>query len=91
MTSDLAENVRPVTASAAANLLGRATATMRKWAERYGARQLGKEGRVVWYDFNDLAVIEREIRHGHKIPPTWEERAAIRPRCPLSTGTTAAA
>jgi hypothetical protein len=74
---------RPITVYDAAPLLDRAPSTLHVWAVRYGARKLGKQGRRVYYDFHDLAVIEREIRHGHVVPATPEERAAVRRRCPL--------
>jgi hypothetical protein len=39
----------------------------------------------VYYDFADLAVIHRELQHGHPVPGTPEERAAISLRCPLKS------
>lgn len=75
--------VEPVTAVQAAKRLGRASATIRCWAIRHNARQLRKLGRAMYYDYRDLAVIEREIRHGHPVPATPEERAAISQCCPL--------
>lgn len=77
------ETVRPVTAIQAAKQLGKAPATIRCWAVRYNARQLRRVGRAMYYDLADLAVIERELRHGHPVPATPEERAAISQRCPL--------
>jgi hypothetical protein len=77
------EAVRPVTVYDAAVILGRAPSTIHLWAIRYGTPKLGKVGRKVYYDLNDLAVIERETTHGHPVPATPEERAAIRAICPL--------
>lgn len=82
-----ADNPCPVTAYEAAERLDRAPPTIHLWAIRYAARQLGKIDRKVYYDFNDLAVIEREIRHGHPVPATPGERAGIRSRCPLQAAT----
>lgn len=77
------EDVEPVTAVEAADRLDRAASTIRCWALRYNARQLRKIGKRVYYDFADLAVIEREIRHGHEVPSTPEARAEIADVCPL--------
>jgi hypothetical protein len=74
--------VEPVTAKQAGERLGKAPSTIRCWALRYGAVQLKKIGRVVYYDFADLAVIYREVKHGHPVPATPQERAEIRLRCP---------
>lgn len=76
------DDVKPVTAYEAAGRLDKAASTIHLWAIRYGARKLGKEGRKVYYDLNDLRVIEREIRHNHRIPPTPEARAEIADACP---------
>ena len=86
----LEETVEPVTAVEAADRLDRAPSTIRCWALRYSARQLRKIGKRVYYDFADLAVIHRELKHGHPIPETPEERAAISARCPLKSATTRA-
>lgn len=75
--------VDPVTAYDAAGRLDKAASTIHLWAIRYGARKLGKEGRKMYYDLNDLRVIEREIRHGHQVPATPESRAEIAAVCPL--------
>lgn len=83
----LEESVEPVTAVEAADRLDRAPSTIRCWALRYGARQLRKIGKRVYYDFADLAVIHRELKHGHPVPETPEERAAIAVRCPLKSDT----
>lgn len=82
--------VEPVTAVEAADRLDRAPSTIRCWALRYGARQLRKIGKRVYYDFADLAIIHRELKHGHPVPETPEERAAISARCPLKSDTTRA-
>lgn len=79
------DTVEPVTAVEAAERLDRAPSTIRCWALRYNARQLRKIGKRVYYDFADLAVIHRELQHGHPIPETPEERAAISVRCPLKS------
>jgi hypothetical protein len=80
-----AADVEPVTAYDAADRLDRAPSTIHLWALRYNARRIGKHGRRVYYDFADLAVIHRELKHGHPIPETPEERAAISARCPLKS------
>lgn len=80
MTED---DVEPVTVYDAAERLGKAPSTIHLWALRYNARRVGKHGRRVYFDFADLAVIEREIRHGHDVPPTPEARAEIADVCPL--------
>lgn len=67
----------PVTAADAARRLGRAPSTIHVWALRYNARQLGKIGRKVYYDYGDLALIERQIRRGQPVPPTPEDRARL--------------
>lgn len=73
----------PVTAADAGQRLGgRAASTIRWWAKRYNAVQIQRWGRAIYYDMNDLRVIEREIHHGHPVPATPEERAAIAHRCP---------
>lgn len=90
MTTD---EVEPVTAYDAAERLGKAPSTIHLWALRYKARRVGKHGRKVYFDFADLAVIDRELRHGHPVPASPEERTEIRLRCPLkdTPGLTAAA
>jgi hypothetical protein len=76
--------VQPITSPQAAERLDRAQGTIRYWVTHFAARRVGKVGKVMYYDFNDLAVIEREIRHGHPVPPTPELRAEIRSRCPIA-------
>ena len=83
MAPERDEGTRAVTAYEASETLDRAPSTIHLWAIRYGAVKLGKLDGKVYYDFADLAVIEREIRHGHPVPPTPELRAEIRSRCPL--------
>lgn len=74
----------PVTAYEAATALHRAPSTIHLWAVRYDARKFDKKvNRKRYYDMRDLRVIEREILHGHKVPATWQERAAISLSCPL--------
>jgi hypothetical protein len=77
------EELIPVNVAQAADRLDRAPGTIRCWASRYGARKLGRDGRNVVYDYSDLSVIDRELRHGHPVPPTPEERAAISGMCPI--------
>ena len=77
------DDVRPMTAYDAAPLLGRKPPTIHTWALRYAARKLGTEDGKTFYDFHDLVVIERELRHEHPVPATWQERSIIRARCPL--------
>lgn len=73
-----------ITVNAAANRLDRSPGTIHCWGTRYNARKMRLRGsRTVYYDYRDLAVIERELRHGHPVPATPEERAAISQRCPL--------
>lgn len=86
-----ADEVEPVTAYDAAERLGKASSTIHLWALRYNAKRLGKHGRKVYFDFADLAVIHRELKHGHPVPETPEERAAIAVRCPLKSDTARAA
>jgi hypothetical protein len=70
----------PITAQAAAKRLGKQPATIRKWAERYGARQLGRIERKVYYDYNDLSAIDAYLYEGEPVPATPEERAKRRDR-----------
>ena len=77
-----AGEVEPVTAYEAAERLDKAPPTIHLWALRYAARRLGKQGRKMYFDFADLAVIDREIRHGHAVPATWQARSAIAGCCP---------
>jgi hypothetical protein len=56
---------------------------VRCWAFRFNAARLGEHDGKVYYDYRDLAIIERELRHGHPVPATLEERSAISQRCPL--------
>jgi hypothetical protein len=78
------------TVAEAAEEFEKAPSTIRCWALRYGAVQLKKVGKRVYYDMTDLAVIDRELRHGHDVPATPEERDAIRMRCPLRAAEQAA-
>lgn len=80
--------LEPVTAEEAAERLRRSPSTIRYWVTHYDARRLGTHGRKMYYDYNDLMVIERELYHEHPIPATWQERAEIRTRCPLKTAET---
>lgn len=38
----------------------------------------------MFYDFKDILVIEREIRHRHPVPSTPQLRARISAACPLA-------
>lgn len=68
----------PATAKQAAARLGKEPATIRKWAQRYAARQLGRHGREQVYDFADLATIEACIHRGEPVPETVEARDETR-------------
>ncbi|MEV5589376.1 hypothetical protein AB0L05_27770 [Nonomuraea pusilla] len=68
----------PVTATAAAARLGKQPATIRKWAQRYGARQLGTQERRVYYCYADLATIDGCITRREPVPDTPEERDQLR-------------
>jgi hypothetical protein len=73
----------PVTAAEAAARLDRSVGTVYSWVTRHGARRLKRVNRKMYYDLNDLRVIEREIRHGHPVPASPEDRAEIAVSCPL--------
>ncbi|MEU7911346.1 hypothetical protein [Microbispora bryophytorum] len=68
----------PVTAKTAAARLGRTAVTIRQWARRYGARVVGRAGREVVYDFDDLATIEGCIWRCEQVPTTPAERDRLR-------------
>ncbi|MGR6921187.1 hypothetical protein ACU635_43685 [[Actinomadura] parvosata] len=70
--------VTPVTARQAAERLGREPCTIRKWAQRYRVRVLGRAGRETVYDYDDLATIEWCIWAGHDIPLTVDARDELR-------------
>lgn len=70
------------TTAEAASRLQKAAGTIASWGTRYHARKINIRG-VTYWDMHDLRVIEREIKHGHAVPASPEERAAIRFRCPL--------
>jgi hypothetical protein len=75
---------QPVTVYDAAPRLQCAPSTIHGWALRYNVEKLRhRDSRKTYYDYRDLAVIERELRHGHPIPKTPEGRAEISQRCPL--------
>ena len=71
------ERPQPVTYQRAAELLGRPQSTIRTWATRYNARRL-QIGRRVYLDYRDLATIEACLYRGDPVPPTPEERDALR-------------
>lgn len=68
----------PVTAQTAAARLRKQPGTIRQWAHRYAARQLGTVDRAVYYDYGDLAAIDGFIHRGEPVPATPELRAAHR-------------
>ncbi|MGP3914324.1 hypothetical protein [Nonomuraea sp. 10N515B] len=68
----------PVTAAEAAARLYKEPATIRKWAQRYAARELGRQERRTYYDWHDLATIDGCITRGEPVPPTPEERDQLR-------------
>lgn len=68
----------PIAAATAATRLGRSPITIRQWARRYAARQLGRAERRVYYDFNDLATIDACLHRGQRVPSTPEERDRLR-------------
>ncbi|MEV1003455.1 hypothetical protein [Nonomuraea sp. NPDC050202] len=67
-----------MTARQAAERMEREPCTIRKWASRYHARQLGRVGREVVYDYADLAFIEWCIWAGREVPATAEARDELR-------------
>lgn len=54
----------PVTVTEAARRLEKAPGTIYSWVTRYKARRLGTVNGVMYYDFYDLAKIERCMRRG---------------------------
>lgn len=68
----------PITAQAAAHLLGRQPVTIRQWARRYHARQLGTVDRAVYYDYNDLAAIDGYLHRAERVPATPDLRDTAR-------------
>ncbi|MFC7582459.1 hypothetical protein ACFQYP_00615 [Nonomuraea antimicrobica] len=70
--------MHPATARQAADRLDREPGTIRQWARRYQARVLGRAGREVIYDFDDLATIEGCIWRGELVPSAPEERDELR-------------
>ncbi|MEQ4717887.1 hypothetical protein [Nonomuraea sp. B19D2] len=70
--------MHPATARQAATRLDREAVTIRQWARRYSARVLGRAGREVVYDFDDLATIEGCIWRGDDVPLTPAARDELR-------------
>ncbi|WP_188188029.1 hypothetical protein [Nonomuraea sp. SYSU D8015] len=68
----------PVTATTAAKRLRRKPVTIRQWARRYAARQLGTIDRAVYYDWDDLATIDGCMARGEDVPATPEGRDRLR-------------
>lgn len=52
--------------------------TIRQWARRYQARQLGIIDRAVFYDYADLATIDGCMARGDEVPATPEDRDRLR-------------
>lgn len=76
---------QPISVYDAAPRLQCAPSTIHGWALRYNVKKFRLRGsRKVYYDYRDLAVIERELRHGRPVPVTPEERAAISQSSPLT-------
>ncbi|MCF6467367.1 hypothetical protein FAF44_02920 [Nonomuraea sp. MG754425] len=67
-----------MTARQAAERLEREPCTIRKWAQRYQARVLGRAGRETVFDFADLATIEWCIWASREVPATAEDRDELR-------------
>jgi len=67
----------PMTATAAAEALGRAPGTIYSWATRYRVRKWRQDGRTL-FDYRDLATIDGCIYRGVPVPPTPEERDRLR-------------
>ncbi|MER7213190.1 hypothetical protein ABT340_39520 [Streptosporangium sp. NPDC000239] len=68
----------PITIAAAAARLRKPEPTVRVWASRHHARRCMKIGKTVYYDWFDLATIERQLRLGLRVPATPEARDEIR-------------
>ncbi|NUW45563.1 hypothetical protein [Nonomuraea rhodomycinica] len=68
----------PVTAQTAAARLRKKPGTIRQWARRYQARQLGTVDRAVYYCYDDLATIDGCIARGEQVPATPELRDQLR-------------
>lgn len=69
----------PVTIAQAAEQLGHPTPTVRVWASRHHARKVPfRPGKTAWYDYRDLATIEGCLFRKEPVPPTPEERDALR-------------
>jgi hypothetical protein len=71
-----------VTAVEAGRRLNRSAATIRYWVIRYNAVQVGRQGRAKYYDFADLAAIERYIEAGLPVPDDPDVRNPQRVRPP---------
>ncbi|WP_336214778.1 hypothetical protein [Nonomuraea sp. LPB2021202275-12-8] len=70
--------MHPATARQAADRLDRSPITIRQWARRYKARVLGRAGREVVYDYDDIATIEGCIWRGDPVPLTPGGRDELR-------------
>lgn len=77
-----------VRAHEACERLGVGNSTLYSWVSRYSVRKvivpIPHVGTRSYYDYSDLAVIERELRHRHPVPATPELRARVRHVCPLA-------
>lgn len=82
----------PVSAREACARLEVPAGTLYSWVSRYGVPRMWVPPHTLprqpsggmLYDFGDLLVIEREIRHRHPVPSTPQLRARIREACPLA-------
>ena len=78
LTEPLPLDMQPVTATAAAEILGRKRGTIGSWVTRYHVLVLGRIDQKTYYDLVDLTIIEREIRLHRPVPENWAGRRAIR-------------
>lgn len=72
------DDVEPVTAAQAAQRLERARGTIGAWVTRYQVLSVGTVNGTSYYDYVDLAIIEREIRLHRPVPDTWVARRELR-------------
>jgi hypothetical protein len=67
-----------VTIAQAAERLQHPEPTVRVWASRHRARKLLKTGKIVWFDYADLATIEACLHRREPVPKTPEARDELR-------------
>jgi phage terminase Nu1 subunit (DNA packaging protein) len=61
-----------ITAEAAAELLDRSYATVRKWVSRYNVPRLGRNRKgETLLDYRVLAAVHKAISHGEPVPTDW--------------------